>query len=340
MWKPRFPAIAVAMATAIACALPIATGLAPLRAAAAGELSLVRASSVLMIDTLRVTDSAAAADTNASQAMYLQLLVKNLAYEKAVTLMIKNDSAWDSIPFRWVRQADDDYEYWDLHTSMGITRNQQAPHDVEFKVRYLVNKTTYWDDNHGNNYKLAKNGGTLLPAGAVFFKSCRWERDTGANADTSVFTGEAEVRGWKAGASLTIAYSADNLQTQGFYTAKADPEPTWLGAAPADSDQVRLYRFRATGIKLPYSVLPVLNFHLKYWDGAKDWRDDNRGNRYAIMLGSKLQEMYYEELPQATAMGRRADRRVKAMRAVRAAQATPVFGAAARGFFDGIGRRR
>ncbi len=336
MWKPRSKAIAIAiafMSLSTLCALP---------ARSAGEVAVVRASSRLMLDTARISDSAAAADSNASQSVYLQILIQNLAYEKIVELLIRNDTAWDTIPCRWVRQADDDFEYWEASKQYGLTNNHTAPRDLEFKLRYVVNKTTYWADNGGKNYLLAKNGGSLLPGNGIAFKNCRWELDTGLNADTSVFTGEADVRGWKAGASMTVVYSPDNLQTQGFFTVKDEPAPTWLGDAPADSDAVRTYKFRVSGIKLPYSKLPVLNFHLKYWDGVKDWRDDNRHNRYAIMLGSKLDDLFYEELPLPAALGRRfegGNARYPLRSRIQPGW-SPVYSAGSRGFFDGMGRSR
>ena len=332
MGKPRF--------TAFVSALSLLSVLSVREAAAAGEVSVVRASSILKSDTLRVTDSAAALDSTAIQRVELTLLIQNLAYEKVVQLLIKNDTLWDTVPCSWVRQADDDFEYWMASKQYYKGPGRPGPHDLEFKLRYLVTKKEYLDDNGGKNYKLAKNGGTLLPGNAVFHKQCQWEKDTGEASDTSVLTMQAEVRGWKTGASLTAVYSADNLKTQGFYTVQAEPAPTWLGAAPADSDAVRLYTFKVTGIKLPFSPLPVLNFHLKYWDGSKDWRDDNRRNRYAIMLGSKLSEMLYEELPLPVALGRRAQHRTLKASGMRRIGSSPVFPAGPRGPVDGMGRSR
>lgn len=326
--------------TAFVSTLLLLSGFSVREARAAGEIAVVRANSVIKVDTLRVPDSAAALDTAAIQYFEMTLLIKNLAYEKVVELLIKNDTLWDTVPCSWVRQADDDFEYWIAHKQYYKGPGRPGPHDLEFKLRYVVTKKEFFDDNGGKNYKLAKNGGTLLPANGVFHKQCQWEKDTGAAADTSILTMEAEVRGWKAGASLTAVYSADNLKTQGFYTVQAEPAPTWLGTAPADSDAVRLYTFKVTGIKLPWSALPVLNFHLKYWDGAKDWRDDNRGNRYAIMLGSKLSELVYEELPLPVSVGRRAESRSGRVLRAHGIGSSPVFRAGSRGLVDGMGRSR
>ena len=334
MGKPRLKVFAtVLLAVAAMAARP---------ARAAGEITLVRANSVLMLDTARVSDLVAAADTNTAQKVYLTLLIQNLAYEKTVQLLIKNDTAWDTVACRWIRQADDDFEYWEARKDFGLANYSGAPKNLEFKLRYVVNKTTYWADNGGKNFKLAKNGGTLLPANAVFLKNCQWQLDTGMNADTSVFSGTAEVRGWKPGASMTLAYTTDYMQTQGFYTVKDVPDSTWLGAAPADSEQVRVYHFRVSGVKLSYSKLPVLNFHLKYWDGAEDWRDDNRQNRYSIMLGSKLDQFIYEELPLPAALGHRAESRNARfpLRSPFTRGSSPVFGAGLRGLVDGMGRSR
>lgn len=309
-------------------------------ARAAGEIALVRANSVLKVDTARVPDSAAALDSGAIQYMEATLLIKNLAYEKVVQLLIKNDTLWDTVPCSWVRQADDDHEFWAASRQYDKRPGRPQPRDLEFKLRYVVAKKEYVDDNGGAHYKLKRNGGTLLPGNAVLLKQCQWEKDTGEFADTSILAIEAEVRGWKAGASLTVAYTPDNMRTQGFSTAQGDPVPTWDGAAPADSDAVYLYSFKVAGIKLPFSALPVLNFHLKYWDGAKDWRDDNLRNRYAIMLGSKLSGMMYEELPLPVTLGRRAESRHGAKPRAYRIGSSPAFRAGSRGLVDGMGRSR
>ncbi|MDB5103783.1 MAG: endonuclease/exonuclease/phosphatase [Fibrobacteres bacterium] len=278
--------------------LLIAAAILVAKPRAAGEIRLVRAVSMLMLDTARL-DSASARDTNVVQSTYFLMSIRNIAYEKRVSLWARNDSAWDSLPCSWVRQADDDNEYWELKKEFTPRYGQnEPPRDLEFKLMYVEGKTTYWDDNGGKNYRLAMNGGTLLGKANLLFKNAKWALDTGLTPDTTVFSGQVEVRGYQAGSSLKISYTTDYLNTQDIRVLPGPPVPTWKGAAPAaDSDRVYLYSFAIAGIKRPYRMNPYLHFHFIYGDGTRDWIDDNRSHQYALNLGSRLDQLVYEELP-------------------------------------------
>jgi hypothetical protein len=260
---------------------------------------------------------------------------------KSVSLWLKNDSAWDSLPCAWVRQADDDNEYWELRNDFAPVYGSK-PRDLEFKLMYVEGTHIYWDDNGGKNYHLARNGGSLLNHVNVRLKRAQWALDTGENADTTVFSGEVEVRGYQAGASLKVSYSADYLKSQNISVIAGPPTPTWRGTAPADSDKVWLYRYTLTGIHLPFERNPWLHFHLSFSDGAHTWQDDNLAHQYAIGLGLKLDDLVYEALP--LPVGLRFPGRIKApARATRArlrTGAVPMFDLGTRGRVDGIGRSR
>jgi hypothetical protein len=323
--------------------------LAPFFAAearAAGEVALVRASSVLMVNDSLRSDSAASTDTTEVQNAGFLILIKNIAYAKVVTVWIKNDTAWDTLPAGWLRQADPEYEFWECRKSWSGAYGPSvgAPRDLEFKIRYIEGIHTYWDDNGGRNFKLAMNGGTLLGSGNVHFRKAQWERDTGLAADTSVFSGQAEVKGWKAGDALRIFYTPDNLKTLGGFIVNDAPVPTWKGAsALPDSEKVYRYDFRIAGIRIPYSKAPTLHFSFVYADTTgKAWKDNNRDNSYAIALGEKLEDMVYEDLPLPAALvdplrGRAAR---NALRARTRDGSSPIFDAGSLGRFDGIGRSR
>jgi hypothetical protein len=308
-------------------------------ARAAGEVALVRANSVILRDTVRV-DSVGPADTALAQSTWFLILIKNIAFEKRVSLWIKNDTAWDSIPCGWVRQADDENEYWELYQDFSPGYGK-PPRDLEFKIMYVEGKHTYWDDNGGRNYLLSRNGGTLLGGRQVLLKSARWSPDTGETADTSIFSGSAEVRGYREGSVLKISFTTDYLQTQDIRAVDGPPEPTWRGAAPADTDKVWLYRFSFAGIRLPFRKNPYLHFHLIWSDSARAWKDDNRGHEYAVGLNTRLESLVYEELPNPAALRYPARYRpARPGRGLSRMGETPVFDLGARGRVDGMGRSR
>lgn len=85
--------------------------------------------------------------------------VKNLSYEKSVTLRITFDS--------WKSHADMDCLYvLDMYSGTGwdtfsfetdlpelVTSHEQ----IEFAIFYMVNGNTHWDSNHGQNYKIIQS---------------------------------------------------------------------------------------------------------------------------------------------------------------------------------------
>jgi hypothetical protein len=305
----------------------------------AGEVALIKAGSMLMKDTVRL--DSAGGDTTYIQQIKFLILIKNIAFEKRVSVWVKNDSAWDSLPCSWVRQADDDNEYWDRSDEFSYA-DGRMPRDLEFKIMYVEGIHTYWDDNGGRNFRLARNGGSLLNKVNVQLRDAQWARDTGLAIDSSVFSGSVEVRGYREGSDLRVSFTKDNLATQDIRTAAGPPEPTWRGAPPADdSDKVWLYRFSFAGVALPFEQNPTLHFHLNFSDGISSWKDDNRAHSYAMRLGAKLAELRYEDLPIPAAL--RYPGRTKAAarnaRALLKPGSVPMFTTGSRRV-DGIGRSR
>jgi hypothetical protein len=310
---------------------------------ASGEIALVRATSVMLKDTVR-SDGSGVGDTSLTQSAHFLIFIKNIAYAKSVSLWLKNDTAWDSLPCNWVRQADDDNEYWELREDF-TPGYGKAPRDLEFKLMYVEGIHTYWDDNGGRNYKLARNGGTLLGKADVLLRKARWAVDTGEAADTSIFSGEVEARvspGMLEGSTMKVSFTTDYLKTQDIRVIPGPPEPTWRGAPPAnDSDKVYRYRFSIAGIRLPYAKNPYLHFHFSFFNGVKSSVDDNLSHQYAIGLGMKLEDLVYDELPNAA--GLRYPARMKARlrsQALLKMGKTPVFDLGSRGMADGLGRLR
>jgi hypothetical protein len=200
---------------------------------------------------------------------------------------------------------------------------------------------TYWDDNDGRNYKLAKNGGTILNGVKVLMKSAKWSLDTVDIADSTIFSGEVEVRGWKPGNVLRIAYTTDFLKTQDVKPIDGPPTLVSHGnGSTADSDQVYLYKFRYTGVKLPVSTDPHIQFNLIYITGNGAYYDTNLFHSYALELGWSVDNLS-DDLRPAT-LGRSDYRRPSHVvgKAYLKISPSPLFPAGARGRVDGMGRVR
>lgn len=313
-------------------------------ARAAGEIRLIKASSHVLVDSGAVVPAPGTLDTVSDQKVYIRVRLKNIAFEKQVSVVVRaSDTTWDTLSANWTRQADDDYEDWELKTSFTEKFGLARPvRDLEFKLRYYVDSTYHWDDNGGKNYKLNRNGGTLLgPGTEVLLRSARWELDTGEFSDSTVFTGEAEVKGFNAHSGFRVSYSMDRMKTQGLAPILEAPVPTWTDSTDLnDSDKVYLYKFVLKGIKIQSERNDFIHFHVTFWRDGKEFKDNNLGNRYVVGLGWALDGLDEEELPKPVALRRAAPRALQAVRGRMKMTSTPVFLWNGRSSVDGLGRLR
>lgn len=84
--------------------------------------------------------------------------VKNLSYEKVVKVRMTFDA--------WKNHSDVDCQYvkdtylrseWDTFSFEVNLPTRVEPHEsIEFAVFYTVDRTTYWDSNHSQNYKITR----------------------------------------------------------------------------------------------------------------------------------------------------------------------------------------
>lgn len=314
-----------------------------LEARAAGEVRLIRASSLVTVDSAAPAPLPGEVDTVTEQDVYIRLRLKNIAFEKQVHVIVRaSDTSWDTLSAGWTRQSDDDYEDWELKKIFTRKYGLTLPvRDLEFKLRYYVDSTYFWDDNGGQNYKLPRNGGTLLGRGVdVLVKSARWEMDTGAFSDSTVFTGEAEVRAFNQNSGFRVSYSLDRMKTQGLHPILEAPVPTWGDSAGlADSNKVYVYRFTLKGIKIQSERNDFIHFHVTYWRDGVEFKDNNLGNRYVVGLGWSLENLDERELPKPVTIARvRSLRSAKQPHGVLRVFPTPGFGAGGHSV-DGMGRR-
>lgn len=79
----------------------------------------------------------------------VQVKVKNIAYDKAVTLHYKNNitGEWVDNAAHYCYSLDDNYEIWE-----GSVYYWSMPGYVQFAIKYEVAGQTYWDNNDNNDY--------------------------------------------------------------------------------------------------------------------------------------------------------------------------------------------
>lgn len=98
-----------------------------------------------------------------SQGVDFEVKVANLAYKKTVFVHLKRwDGDWIDVPLQYSRPAEPGYEIW----VGNFPKQAQAPvnttYNLEFALKYVVDGQTYWDNNDGQNYKVASDTGYVL----------------------------------------------------------------------------------------------------------------------------------------------------------------------------------
>lgn len=85
--------------------------------------------------------------------------VKNLAYEKVVTIHYKNsyNDVWQDCAATYAYSIDGQYEVWYadpiFYSGYG---------SIEYSIKYEVAGQTYWDNNYGENYITYTDGTTNM----------------------------------------------------------------------------------------------------------------------------------------------------------------------------------
>ncbi|AXT51484.1 hypothetical protein D1818_11800 [Aquimarina sp. BL5] len=213
--------------------------------------------------------------------------VANLAYDKSVSIYHeKKDGSWDEIVLSYNTTIDNQTELWTGEYSQGgygITEE----YDDEFVIKYVVNGSTYWDNNFGANYRMDNQEGYL------FAKS-----DLNVSVDTdfvslsyapydnkNTFNITVDVRNLSPDKEVGVVYSSDGWQTQKY--------------APL--------AFRSTWTNGPfYSIQSPNNYNVERWQGyatldasedqveyavvysvnGDEYWDNNYGNNYTVTINS------------------------------------------------------
>lgn len=158
--------------------------------AAAGEVKLLRATSVMMSKYGMHWQSTS-----------FEILVKNLAYEKQVSVWVEGTNGqWYALDASYQRSVGDNQEVWRATGGKG---------DLRFAIRYQVGGHTYWDNNNGADYFLTANGGALL--GNDVNVLTYWQGDLYRTA-TSMYVA-VNVRNLAYDKNVNIVYTTDGWNT-------------------------------------------------------------------------------------------------------------------------------
>lgn len=203
-----------------------------------------------------------------------EAIVANLAYAKQVSIyMKKSDGTWADFPLAYNRAATAGNEVW----AADFANNLPSYADpLEFAVKYQVNGQTYWDNNNGANYKIARNGGTILVNTNVY-GNYRAE-DYASN----VYYGVVTVKNLAPTKDIKVHYSTDGWQTT--KVANATFNPYYWNNAYSSVTNPNSYGFEEWQFQLDVGVAPQVEYAIRYNVNGQTYWDNNFGRNYVTRL--------------------------------------------------------
>ena len=201
------------------------------------------------------------------------LLVKNLAYEKSVSVYQKEpDGSWVNLPGAYVGPAGNGLEIWKVtkqYTSWGT--EPQPTRDLEFVPRLGVGGQSYWDNNWGANHHLGRNDGPLLHNTNVLVDGSFW-RDNG-DLDVGI-----DVKNLAYTKNVTVVYTTDGWATSHQAPAQFVSGYTYGYAYIQSPNAKGVERWQA---HIPAISGSALQFYVRYQVNGQTYWDNNFGYNYS-----------------------------------------------------------
>ncbi|GAA5174029.1 carbohydrate-binding protein [Niveibacterium umoris] len=217
------------------------------------------------------------------QSVRFEALVKNLAYAKQVYAHLKKpDGSWIDVPLAYSRPADNGNEVWagnfNDSDATGLTYQSW---DLEFALRYKVNGIEYWDNNGGQNYKQAKDSGSLMPSTVLFDRFV----DTGNPVTVygTRYYGSVSLKDIGSNKQVEIRYTTDGWKTTRSAWA------VWNGgfwrsyySSATNPNQYGVEEW-AYGLTLPAGTTRI-EYAVAYTVNGTTYWDNNFGRNYVVAV--------------------------------------------------------
>src|SRR5262249_25200902 len=193
--------------------------------------------------------------------------VQNIAYAKQVFVHhLKTDGTWTDLPASYVRPLDAGYELWQATFSqIGGGLGDQLV------VGSTVNGTTAWDNNHGANYVLHDQDGTLLGPGLHVDAFSAFVETTGAGHSLHV---DIDVRNLAYQKTVEVVYTTDSWQTTTTVHARFVSSYRYGYATVVSPNALGVERWVVT---TPVPTTASLRFYVQYTVNGQTYYANNGG---------------------------------------------------------------
>lgn len=214
----------------------------------------------------------------ASQSLRFEAIVSNLAYSKAVYAhLAQPDGSWIDVPLRYNRSISGNREVWRAAYQPAIN----TTYDPEFVLKYVVNGQTYWDNNAGQNYTIARDSGFRLAAGVNVYNG-NYAPQVTIGLNSSSLYGYVTVRNLGPTKAVRIHYSTNNWATTRIVSA-AYSSAYWLGSYSTASNPNQ-YGFEEWSFRLNIGTANQVDYAIEYVVNGQTYWDNNEGLNYHTNL--------------------------------------------------------
>lgn len=196
--------------------------------------------------------------------------VKNIAYQKQVFVHHKlTNGTWTNLQAEYRGPAGNGWETWELgfnsvyNPLMGMIAD-------EFVIGYTVSGQTYWDNNGGQNYRLAKNAGPLLGKEMMVAAVYLYTAGNGA----------VDVRNIGYAKEVTVVYTTNNWKHT--LTASASYAGPRVYYGYSSFDNPNMYGVERWYFFIPSFYGQTVQYAVKYTVNGQTYWDNNEGANYTV----------------------------------------------------------
>ncbi|MFP2925916.1 hypothetical protein ACLESO_12000 [Pyxidicoccus sp. 3LG] len=195
--------------------------------------------------------------------------VKNLAYDKQVTLVYTTDgSQWNETAAGYTASVGNNYERWTF------TQDVPVGAEARFALRYTVAGQTYWDNNGGGDYRV---GGSAAPEFLLGSDTMKLDTASLAPSRSGFY-----VTGFVVVKNLAYAKNVATVSTPDDWATSQEYAASYREQVPGSDGNLERWLITIPVYTNGSPTVPTVRFAIRYTvDGVTYW-DNNNGWNYSL----------------------------------------------------------